>query len=131
MRNLLIILSTAMILQATTAYGKEDNLLSAKFSACMDKSEGVTVNMLDCIGDENKRQDDELNKAYKNVMKELTPIRQKELKEAQRLWIKYRDANCNFYADPDGGTLARVVSADCFMNATAQRARELKNLQHE
>lgn len=100
--------------------------LSKQFSACMDKSGGVTVDMLDCIGTETKRQDARLNKAYKEVMPQLSPARKKELQDAQRAWIKYRDANCNFYADPDGGTIATVNSNDCFMSATASRAKELE-----
>ena len=104
----------------------DDVGLSKQFSACMDKSGGVTVDMLYCIGAETKRQDARLNKAYKEVMHQLSPARKKELQDAQRAWIKYRDANCNFYADPDGGTMATVSSNDCFMSATASRAKELE-----
>jgi uncharacterized protein YecT (DUF1311 family) len=42
--------------------------LSKQFSACIDKSGGVTATMLDCIGSETKGQDVRLNKAYKKVM---------------------------------------------------------------
>lgn len=31
-----------------------------------------------------------------------------------------------FYDDPDGGTLARVLSNECMMTLTAQRAQELE-----
>lgn len=59
-------------------------------------------------------------------MAQLSPARNKELQAAQRAWIKFRDANCNFYADPEGGTMATVSSNDCFMLATASRAKELE-----
>jgi uncharacterized protein YecT (DUF1311 family) len=94
----------------------------------MDKSEGVTVNMLNCISDETEYQDIRLNKAYKSVMAELSHDRKNQLKEVQRAWIKYRDANCHFYADPNGGTMATVLSNDCFMQSTANRAKELELL---
>ena len=55
----------------------DDVGLSKQFSACMDKSGGVTVDMLDCIGAETKRQDARLNKAYKEVMHQLSPARKK------------------------------------------------------
>lgn len=100
--------------------------LTQQFSICMDRSNGVTVEMLNCIGAETQRQDVRLNQAYKEVMASLTPERKKQLQDAQRAWIKYRDANCDFYADPDGGTLATVSSNDCFMSATAARAKELE-----
>ena len=100
--------------------------LSKQFSACMDKSGGATPAMLDCIGSETKRQDVRLNKAYKEVMGQLSPARKNQLREAQRAWLKYRDANCSFYSDPDGGTLATVNANDCLMSATAARAKEIE-----
>jgi len=105
----------------------DDTGLSNQFSVCMDKSGGVTLYMLDCIGEETNRQDARLNKAYKEIMAQLSPARKKELRKAQRAWIKFRDANCNFYADPDGGTSATLNSNDCFMSSTAARANELEN----
>ena len=100
--------------------------LTKQYSSCMDKAGGITVNMLDCMGAETKRQDARLNRAYKDVMARLSPERRKELQEVQRVWIKYRDANCRFYSDPDGGSIASVNSNDCFMSATAARAKELE-----
>jgi uncharacterized protein YecT (DUF1311 family) len=52
--------------------------------------------------------------------------RKTQLLEAQRAWIKFRDVNCSFYLDPDGGTLARVSANDCVMTTTASRAVELE-----
>jgi uncharacterized protein YecT (DUF1311 family) len=105
----------------------DDSLFTKQFSACMDESGGVTVAMLDCIAAETATQDAKLNSAYKKLGEQLTPARKKELLAAQRLWIQYRDANCNFYADPEGGTMAAVSSSDCVMQATASRAKELEN----
>ena len=101
---------------------------SPQHAACMGKSGGVTVEMLDCIGAETKVQDTRLNQAYKELMATLAPARKKQLQEAQRAWIKFRDANCGFYADPDGGTMATVSASDCFMSMTTDRAKELQNL---
>ncbi len=116
---------------AITASGiavADDSLLTKQFSVCMDNSGGVTVAMLDCIGAETTTQDARLNGAYKKLGAQLTPARKKQLVAAQRLWIQYRDANCGFYADPDGGTLATVSASDCVLQATASRAKELENL---
>jgi uncharacterized protein YecT (DUF1311 family) len=100
--------------------------LSKQFSTCMDKSGGITAEMLNCIGAETKRQDARLNKAYKEVMAHLSPERKKQLLAAQRAWITFRDANSSFYADPEGGTMATVNASDNFMSATASRAMELE-----
>ncbi|QCO23053.1 DUF1311 domain-containing protein [Acinetobacter cumulans] len=101
--------------------------LSKQFNGCMDKAGGVTASMVECIAAETKRQDVRLNKAYKNLMNTLSATRKKELQDTQRLWMKYRDANCKFYYDPDGGSIVRVMSAGCFMDMTAERADELEN----
>ena len=104
----------------------QDSKLSKQFNACMDKSGGVTMDMIECIGSETQRQDVRLNKAYKAVMANQTPERKKQLQETQRIWIKFRDANCGFYYDPDGGSMARVSANDCMMTTTANRAKELE-----
>jgi len=106
-----------------------DTGLSKGFTVCMDNSGGVTVAMIDCIVQETTRQDQRLNKAYKSVMAQLSPERKDQLKKAQRAWIGFRDANCTFYADPDGGSLARVSANDCVLQATATRAQELESFQ--
>ena len=102
--------------------------LSATFQTCLDKSGGVTAEMHACISAEHTRQDQQLNRNYQVLMADLTPERKKQLQSAQRLWIQYRDANCQFYADPDGGTAAGVAAADCVLQMTAGRARELAGL---
>ena len=104
----------------------KDTDLRKQYTDCLDKANGVTSEMLNCIGTETKYQDDRLNKAYKALMPLLSEARKKELQEAQRLWIKYRDANSHFYADPDGGTMAVVFSNDTFLTMTAERASELE-----
>jgi uncharacterized protein YecT (DUF1311 family) len=101
---------------------------SKQFSNCMDKSGGVTLTMIECIVSENKLQDARLNKAYKGLLADLTPTRKSQLLEAQRAWIKFRDTNCSFYDDPEGGSMARVSAHDCVMRATTVRARELELL---
>lgn len=94
----------------------------------MDKSGGVTLEMRECISAEYVRQDQQLNRNYQALMADLTPERKMQLQTAQRLWLQYRDANCHFYADPDGGTAAGVAAADCVLQMTAGRARELAGL---
>jgi uncharacterized protein YecT (DUF1311 family) len=92
----------------------DDNGLSQTFSTCMDQPNGSTASMIECMGAETERQDVRLNKAYKDMMGSLTAERNKQLQEVQRLWLKYRKASCDFYYDPDGGTLARVSANECF-----------------
>lgn len=100
--------------------------LSTGFEKCMDKAVS-TVDMIDCMTKENTSQDKRLNRAYKSLMETLSAERKKKLQEAQRAWIKYRDANCDYYNDPDGGSMARIAANNCVLDATASRAQELEN----
>lgn len=115
-----------MMVAAVQPVFAADDGLSQVFSTCMDQSDGSTPSMIECMGAETERQDVRLNKAYKDIMAGLSSERQKQLQEAQRLWLKYRKANCDFYYDPDGGTIARVDANQCFMSATAARTKELE-----
>ena len=121
-----ICLALAMLISSSGAFADEA-LFTKNHSICLEKSGGVTVAMVDCIAAELKTQDARLNGVYKKLGTQLTPARKKQLQTAQRLWIQYRDANCAFYADPDGGTIATVSASDCVLRATATRAKELEN----
>jgi uncharacterized protein YecT (DUF1311 family) len=118
----------AVLLGTCTITHANDELYTARFSSCMDQAGGVTVEMLGCIGEELNTQDARLNGAYQKLRSQLSAERQKALQAAQRLWIQYRDANCDFYHDPEGGTLHRVMAADCRLRETAERAKELEGL---
>ena len=101
---------------------------SPRFKSCMDKAAGVTASMIECITAETRAQDVRHNDNYKALQATLAPARKAELLEAQRAWIRYRDLNCRFHADPDGGSLARVLGNECVLKATAERASELKGM---
>jgi uncharacterized protein YecT (DUF1311 family) len=96
---------------------------SHTFDVCMSKSDGVTVEVLDCTVAETSNQDGQLNKNYQAAMVTLPPERRLELRNAQRAWIKARDSKC--VLDQDGGTAAQINSASCVLDMTAQRAKEL------
>ena len=110
---------------ATTAAHAESENLSATYKNCMDKSGGVTVDMIDCMQAEYEKQDKRLNAVYKVVMKGTEGTRARDLKEAQRAWLKFRDLNCGYIYNGEG-TIARVAGASCLMQMTADRADELQ-----
>lgn len=99
---------------------------SKSYEICIVDSRGITVEMLDCMHVEMKSQDVKLNKNYKDLIQLIPLQRQKKLQEIQRSWMKYRDQNCNFYADPNSGTSASLNSTSCFLEMTASRAKELE-----
>lgn len=123
---------TAVVLAcAWLTASAQDAALSPQYATCMEKAGGVTVGMIDCTTAETSRQDARLNRAYQAAMAAQPPERKKQLQTAQRAWIKFRDANCDFYNDPDGGSLARVGANQCMLTSTANRAQEIEKFGQE
>ena len=49
------------------------------------------------------------------------------LRAAQRAWITFRDAECEFdYASWGAGSMRRIAGSDCIMRLTAKRTIELR-----
>jgi uncharacterized protein YecT (DUF1311 family) len=112
----------------TPVFAKAEEQTSKAYAACLDKSGGVTVAMQACIADEFERQDKRLNAAYKALIEVVSEKRKTELRDVQRKWIAFLDANCSFYVDPEGGTADRLAANECRVTHTALRATELQSL---
>jgi len=97
-----------------------------RLTRCMEVSGGTTIGMIECYGEETNYQDKLLNEFYQKVKRAITPERQQALRDTQRIWIKWRDVNCSFYYDPDGGSMARVMASRCVMQITTDRVKELE-----
>ena len=107
---------------------EDDTLYSPTYAACIKASGGVTFDMTDCIRGELVVQDRKLNEAYRALQKTLKKERRDQLTKAQRAWIAFRDANCDFQFDPEGGSMARLNAEYCMLSTTAHRAKELEAL---
>ena len=122
MRLLLgLLIMTCSISHAAPTY-------SAQYTTCIDRAGGVTADTIDCIGQELAHQDKRLNQNYQHLLKVLRPERKTELRDVQRLWLKYREANCNFYYDREGGSLARIMANQCMLDMLIERNQELEGL---
>jgi uncharacterized protein YecT (DUF1311 family) len=100
----------------------DDN--SPAYTQCMDKASS-TVAMSGCIQAETTLQDARLNRVYKQLMGRLDGGQQKRLREVQRQWMGYRDANCAFHVQASGGTMAQLEGGMCVLDMTRERAAEL------
>lgn len=103
----------------------DDN--SPAYGQCMDKASS-TVAMSSCIQAETQLQDQRLNRVYKQLTTKLQPAPQKSLRDVQRQWIAYRDANCTFHVQASGGTLAQLEGGMCVLDMTRERAAELERV---
>jgi len=58
----------------------------------MEKENYTTAGMLNCSSQALDKWDKELNRVYKELIKELSPEEKELLKQSQLQWIKFRDA---------------------------------------
>ncbi|WP_429562726.1 lysozyme inhibitor LprI family protein [Paraburkholderia sp. MM6662-R1] len=126
-RNLILVAITITPLFAHA----DDKLFSKQLVACMNRANGVTPDRLNCMAAETDAQKKLLTTNYARLMKLTEPERKAQLENAQRAWIKWRDANCGFYEDPANGTGAEIEASSCLLNTTAVRANELRDLADE
>lgn len=94
---------------------------------CLDGANS-TVDMVNCNAKQAKVQDERLNKAYKTALAAQEGPRKEQLREVQRLWIQYRDANCTFAGSATGGSIYQVNGSGCLLDMTQTRAQELEDL---
>ncbi len=100
--------------------------LTPQYSSCMSAAL-ATGDMLDCIAAETKVQDDALNATYKRVMGKMEPGAQATVRQAQRAWIQERDEQCDKEAaEFEGGSLAQVTQADCYLRKEIERTIQLE-----
>ena len=88
--------------------------------------DGSTPEIVDCVMAQRAHWDKELTVAYQEAMKSAGADQKTRLREAERAWIKYRDANCAYYLAGEG-TIARINAAACFRDMTKRRAEELSS----
>ncbi|MGZ9669543.1 lysozyme inhibitor LprI family protein [Pseudomonas sp. GNP014] len=99
---------------------------SPAYSNCMDKAGGATYDMVECSSAELSLQDARSNLAYKNAMGVLSDESKNRLREAQRIWIKFRNADCSIYYNLSGGNMDTLNGAGCEISMTQERADALE-----
>ena len=102
--------ATAVVIAATTlapAYGQDADFKppGTEEQASVDRANG------------------ELDKLYKQLMSKLDAEQQKSLREAQRAWIKWRDAEAEIIARVGGAVGGSALRVD-YLNAQAKLIKE-------
>ena len=81
-----------------------------------------------CAGDAYERADKALNAQWAKVAAAYKGDKEGEklLLDAQRAWLKYRDAHCEAAAiDSKGGSIWPLLVSGCLAELTRRRTREL------
>jgi uncharacterized protein YecT (DUF1311 family) len=109
---------------------KKENPIEVQLQKCLDiPANHTTAGMCDCVFAAEKAWDKELNKYYKLLMDKLPAAEKQQLKEAQRKWLEYRDAEMKLKSGIFGtlnGTMWQNISAGRSMQIVQQRAEELE-----
>ena len=99
-------------------------MYDAEYRGCAGDSSIATV---ECLTRKTAAWDASLNANYSAALRQVDLQQRDPLRQAQRLWIQYRDANCRFYGMREG-SLRQIQAAECLRSMTADRSRELKDL---
>ncbi len=128
-------LVTATLLLAASA-------AAAHAADCTDPQSNYDMKM--CANEDWKKADAELNAAYDKAIAsaresyrstrtaqgyENMPDSEAILRDAQRAWVSFRDANCKYqYQVYYGGTHAPLAHVLCMADMTKMRVKELRQL---
>ena len=122
----------ALALQGTTAAQPDE-------PNCRDPQTQLEMNL--CAGIEFERADAELNRVYRESIagerqadRELDrrydqrPSNETILREAQRAWVAFRDAQCTYEANGEarGGSMEPMVHGQCLARMTRERTAQLR-----
>jgi len=107
-------------------------------AACVQVSGDTTQGIAKCIAAETAAWDQVLNRTYTQVMAESRArdatgdivsaelSREVTLRDAQRAWIAFRDAECTMWGARWGrDTMRPIAQANCLMEQTAGRTIDL------
>lgn len=122
----------------------EADCIGAAAGRCMEETEDgqTTIGMSGCTQAETEIWDRLLNETYGTLRAELDAVdargglsggqgidRSDALRDAQRAWIAYRDAECRLrWVQFQDGTIRSILAAACQLDFTARRTFELRDM---
>lgn len=107
---------------------------------CLEAPDGqTTLGIVACMQAETAAWDVLLNETYRDLMERSRdadayeapeeiglPSRVRSLRDAQRAWIVFRDADClHAYAYWGSGSMRNIMGADCMLERTSERVIDL------
>ena len=127
--------------------GAKRDCIGQASNACQEAEEGgySTLGMSMCNNDEYEAWDVLLNEQYKLTMAAFKgmdvdegeyfssfAVRVESLRDAQRAWIAFRDAECTLeYAIWGSGSMRNIAGSACYVDMTAQRTIDLWAMREE
>lgn len=105
-------------------------LLSSGFTNANEACDNASTQLAltECSAQAYQAADDELNKAYQRLVDRLEhhSASLEKLREAQRQWVGFRDAECAFESSAvEGGSAQPMIRNFCLENLTQTRTQTL------
>lgn len=101
---------------------------SSEYHLCMEKTKGAASAILDCMALETARQEVRLGEAYKKLAMQLNADRQRQLRDAQLAWKRFRETNARFLNSFADAEFTRLEREGRDLQYVADRAKELEKL---
>ncbi len=105
--------------------GLSDQEIRGNYNAC---DSGVTRSMTVCAAYQNRAEDLRLNDVYREVLKNVKGTSaEKKLIKAQRAWLAFRAATCDYESDGwTGGSGHGMIELSCLSTHTRDRVKQLE-----
>jgi uncharacterized protein YecT (DUF1311 family) len=113
---------------AIPAWAVDTGAIDGALKACLQAHED-TAGMVECQASAIKQWDAALNAAYQDLMRTLSDQGRTNLREAQRDWIKFKDAELTFLRgvfQEETGTIWAIVSGSQVIDLLRQRTVQLR-----
>ena len=102
--------------------------IDTKLNACMDKNPS-TAGMIQCLDEAYRAWDGLLNTSYNGLLATMKPVQQGKLRNLQRQWLAFRDAEFAFINEfyPTQGTMWVPVRMSERVEIVKSRALQLSS----
>lgn len=112
---------------ATAAEGQDD---ADREDPCPGSNTQLELNQ--CAARARDKADAELNKVYRELIKDTGKAERAKLRAAQLAWIRFRDAQCDYESIGNkGGSIYPMVSSFCLARVTTARVKQLQEILRE
>lgn len=114
---------------AREAATQPESCIGAVTIPCQQEPVGAsTMGMIDCNTREWMVWDERLNRVYREALKEAPSKLAGALRDAQRVWLQWREKRCKLPAiDNEGGSIVGPLYTGCMLDATARQALWLEH----
>ena len=118
--------ATSLLLAAQAAAASPAAQATNKPHADCNKTAATTYEITMCFHGDHVRAEKRMNRAYRAVLSRVEGEERAKLEASQRAWMRYREADCDFYAR-DGGSLEDANLGACRGYLDNVRAKDLED----